>query len=77
MAKKLTQWPAAKQMHPWDTYFNGKIWELQKGVDFNCSLQSMNFMIYKTAKKRGHGVRIKNDRKKETLIVQAILPNEK
>jgi hypothetical protein len=74
VAKKLREWPGEKlikkRRHPWDTYFNGKIWELQKGVDFDCKIENMRVIICQAARKRNLRVRTKVDYKKGTLVLQ-------
>jgi hypothetical protein len=77
MAKELAEWPGKYHtrlngMYPLDLWFNGKIWELKMGKDFNCMLGSMQTSLYSNAKKRGITIRTHVDGKAKTVVVQKL-----
>lgn len=71
MARIVDSLPPAriKSNYPWDEWFDGRAWELVKGEDFDCEVQSMRTMAYSRARERGlHAAsRIVGD----TLTIQA------
>lgn len=46
-------------VYPWGDWLNGKTWELTKGEDFKCTMNSMRVQAYKHASKRGGRVKTK------------------
>jgi hypothetical protein len=44
--------------HDWGTLFDGRIYELKEGEDYNCKTQTMAMLARKNAKKQGKTIRI-------------------
>jgi hypothetical protein len=61
-------WGPKDCLYPYDEWFDGQIWKISKGIDFDCTLESMRVSLFTTAKKRG--IRIRTARKGDTLIFQ-------
>lgn len=56
MAKILDEVPEGKKRgpkgkYPWDDWFDGRIWELEAGKDFDCTLPTMEDNVRKAAKR--------------------------
>ena len=54
--------------YPYDQWFDGQIWKISKGIDFNCTIESMRVSLFNTAKKRG--IKIRTTKKSDTIIFQ-------
>jgi hypothetical protein len=73
--KKLTEFPDIKRTstssYNYDVLFNGEIWQLSKGTDFEGKVQNVMMTIRKNAKSRGLAVVLakKDD---DTIIVQRV-----
>ena len=66
--------PGYRGKYPYKKWFDGRIWELTSKVDFDSSIDSVRVCIYNAAKRRGFKVRTSITRNRESLIVQAVLP---
>lgn len=56
MAKMLDDFQFSsgrKTKYPWNTWLNGKIWQIKQGEDFDCSVTSMYSVLVQTAKRKG------------------------
>ena len=43
--------------YPYDEWFDGQIWKLYQGVDFNCTAISMRINLYNAAKRKDVKIR--------------------
>lgn len=58
------------RIYPWDDWFDGDIWELREGTDFNTPLAGFRATTYGQAKRYGKRVRTSNP-KEGVLVIQA------
>jgi len=65
---EFVQWGPQECLYPYDEWFDGQIWKITKGIDFNCTLESMRISLFSQAKKRG--MKIRTSKKDDTLIFQ-------
>lgn len=56
--------------YDWDSWLNGKIWELERGVDFEIDPSGMRTACYLMAKRRGLNLTVHMSDKK--LVLQAM-----
>ncbi len=42
-----------KSIYPYDEWFDGQIWKLTKGFDFECQPNSLRQAFYKAANRKG------------------------
>lgn len=62
MARKLNTAPewanglGRPRKYPWDQWLDGSYWEIVRGEDFVCQLDSMTAAIHSAAKQRGLSV---------------------
>jgi hypothetical protein len=77
--KELKQWPKTEKTteYPWDLYLNGDIWQVKKGVDFQCEVASMVRLICHNAEIRDLVVKTSADSKNETVTFQVTGPRKK
>ena len=74
MARKLEtfDFPKAggRAIRPWDEWFDGNIWELKQGVDFDGDTRKFRQSLSSKAHQRGHKVRtsVVDD---ATIVIQA------
>lgn len=73
MAKKLDEFTfrsKGKSKYPTDKWFDGSIWKLERGVDFQVSVNSIRTICCTLARKNGLGLRtgVIDD---STLVIQA------
>ena len=61
-------WGPQECRYPYDEWFDGQIWKITKGIDFNCTIESMRVSLWTTAKKRG--IKIRTSKKGDALIFQ-------
>ena len=54
--------------YPYDTWFDGQIWKLYQGVDFNCGITSMRVNLYNAAKRKG--IKIRTSTRVDAVIIQ-------
>ena len=54
--------------YPYDQWFDGQVWKLYQGVDFNCNLISMRENLNNAARKRG--IKIQTSMRVDAVIVQ-------
>jgi hypothetical protein len=78
MAKNLKSYEFAsgggRQKYPWEQWFNGDIWELTDGDDFQCNIATMRMQTHKQAKARG--LRVKTAVDGGRFILQAFKEGE-
>ena len=65
---EFVQWGPQECLYPYDEWFDGQIWKITKGIDFNCTLESMRISLFSQAKKRR--IKIRTSKKDDTLIFQ-------
>lgn len=73
MAKKLNEFTfrsKGKSKYPIDKWFDGSIWRLERGVDFQISVNNIRNICFTLAHKNGLGLRtgVVDD---NTLVIQA------
>ncbi len=56
--------------YPWDTWFDGQIWELEPGVDFDMTVKSFQTTVSITARRHGKTAKTRKT-KSGTLLIQA------
>jgi len=62
-------WGPKDCLYPYDEWFDGQIWKISKGIDFNCTIESMRISLFNQAKKRG--IKVRTSKKgNDTLIFQ-------
>lgn len=77
MAKQLDEFPGGgRGKYDWDTWFNGKPWELTAGEDFTVPLENFRATASATARGRGGKVRTKTTGEK-TVVIQFYAPEAK
>jgi hypothetical protein len=54
--------------YPYDEWFDGQVWKLYQGVDFDCGLVSMRVNLYNAARKRG--IKIRTSMRVDAVILQ-------
>ena len=59
-ASKLTEAPEEKVLYPWDEWFDGDIWQLQEGEDFETHPLMMERIIRTRATGKRAKVRVKH-----------------
>lgn len=81
MAKELEVFPETRgrgktgeSKYPWDEWFNGKIWQLDAGEDFDIKMVSMKSIVSKTAKDRGVRVKTATVNDGKSLVIQQVGP---
>ena len=62
------RWGPQNCLYPYDQWFDGQIWKICKGIDLDCTVESMRVSLFTTAKKRG--VRIRTAKKGDAIIIQ-------
>lgn len=73
MPAPLNEWPSTARgsKYDWDTLFDGQIYKLTKGEDFECDLESFRVQAYGAARNRG--LFFRSSKMSETeLAVQAL-----
>lgn len=65
MAHKIAQFPTASRRSKYDvdTWFDGNIWKLIQGEDFNVPIASFRGSLYNQANKKGFAIRTSVDTK--------------
>lgn len=60
MAKTLDKFPKTNRpaKYPWKEWFDGRVWQLTKGEDFNTSVVNFRSQAYIAATKHGLKVRV-------------------
>lgn len=56
--------------YPWDKWFDGHIWELKQGEDFQRSVENMYSLVYYTGRRNDLNLQIKCNNANKSLIVQ-------
>ena len=54
--------------YPYDEWFDGQVWKLYQGVDFDCTVISMRVNLYNAAKRRG--IKIRTSMRVDAVILQ-------
>ena len=78
MAKVLDELPPVKSgkgatsKYPWNTWLDGRVWQLKHNEDFECKMPSFRTLASKSARDRGLKLRIRIS--KDTIIIQAYQP---
>lgn len=76
MAKELDAFPQTRgrirgeSKYPYDQWFNGKVWQLDAGEDFDVKMSSFRSTIIAAAKDRGVKVRTAAVNDGKSLVVQ-------
>lgn len=75
MAKQLREFSFQSRRtirrYDWDKWFDGKIWELRKGIDFQCKVISFRPIAYNAAAARGKSLRVHISPDGSGVIMQA------
>jgi hypothetical protein len=57
MAKTLKTWPSKRRPcsdpYPWSKWFDGQVWEIRQGVDYQTRSQDFRCHVLSAAKARG------------------------
>jgi hypothetical protein len=56
--------------YPYDKWLDGRVWEIEQGIDFNCEVKSIRSMLFNAAYRRDLVLRTKTIDNK--LMFQAI-----
>lgn len=65
------QWERKRNSkYPWEIWLDGRVWKLTKGVDFDCSVNSMRLAAFSKAKRDGTTLNIVMDG--ECVVLQAV-----
>lgn len=76
MAEQLKEWPewrvASRSKYPWDEWFDGNVWQLEQGRDFESSPERMRQMVGMTARKRGLKVRTSVNKIEGKIALQVL-----
>lgn len=76
MAKELKEFPADGRgrtaRYDWETWLNGKVWQLEAGADFTSKAGSMRTLIYSHARKAGGTARIQIQEGGKIVVVQFV-----
>ena len=65
--------PGMRGKYPYEEWFDGQVWKLIPGEDFNVSTESLRVCIYTAAKRRDLRVRTTISAGDGSLIIQAEL----
>lgn len=57
-------------IYPFDEWFDGQVWKVYQGVDFNCTLTSMRVTLRSAAKKRG--IKMQTSIRADAVIFQTL-----
>lgn len=75
MARELDAFPedlaGVRNKYPWDTWLNGKVWELEAGEDFVVKLDSFKGAALAAARSRNGKLRTAR-RGEKTLVIQFV-----
>lgn len=75
MARKVDSFPPTpgRPKYPWDKWFDGSIWELKRGKDFDCKATSLRVMAVGMATDRNLTVKTRTT-DENTVYIQAVKP---
>lgn len=59
-----------RRSYDWDTWFDGSVYELERGVDFEVLPESMRSAVHYAAESRG--LTIKTQVQGDNIVVQAV-----
>ncbi len=65
------EWRKRRGKYPWDQWFDGRIWKVIQGEDFDVAVNSMRAAIYQNAKNNGLNTKITVSQKDGSVIFQA------
>ena len=70
MARTVKEMPASTRgsKYPWGDWFDGQVWELTPGKDFDCNVDSMRQQAYQAA--GAAGVSVTTRERDEKLYIQ-------
>ena len=75
MATIIDAMPAkGARKYPWDEWLDGKARCLHRGIDFQCTCQSMASIARITGRRRGVTVEASYNAERDVAYIQAILP---
>tara|TARA_B100000953_G_C17930994_1_gene393878 strand:- start:288 stop:521 length:234 start_codon:yes stop_codon:yes gene_type:complete len=57
-----------RDSYPYEEWFDGQVWKLYQGVDFDCSVISMRVNLYNAAKRKG--IKIRTSMRVDAVILQ-------
>lgn len=65
-------WPkkVTEEKYPWADWFNGNVWKLKPGEDFDVDLTSFRSAVYMAAKRHGFKVKTHVTRKRDLVYIQ-------
>ena len=61
-----------EEKYPWKEWFNGGVWHIKQGSDFDVDINSMRSCIYTAAKRHNKKVKTHVPRKRDSMYIQAI-----
>jgi hypothetical protein len=63
--------------YPWHLWLDGRLWQLTRGTDFTCQMESMETLIRRTASNYDLKVTISRpDAEREVFVIQAREPEQ-
>lgn len=66
MAKQVEGFAPQYRKYDWDLWFNGEVWQLTRGEDFQCAAHNMRVMAQNRARRRG--LKIHTSIQDETIL---------
>lgn len=72
--KDFIEWPVAinQEKYPWDEWFDGSVWRLRQGEDFDVNCESMRSAIYMAAYRKKYKVKTHIPKTRDIVYVQKI-----
>ena len=61
---------ANEEKYPWDKWFDGSVWLLKQGEDFDVDIESMRSAVYMAASRHGIKVRTHVPKQRTTMYIQ-------
>ena len=67
-------WPkkVTEEKYPWKEWFDGHVWRLKQGEDFEVDMRSFRAAIYMAADRYEYKVKTHIPRKKDCIFIQKI-----
>jgi hypothetical protein len=59
-----------EEKYPWDKWFDGSVWLLKQGEDFDVDIESMRSAVYMAASRHGIKVRTHVPKQRTTMYIQ-------
>ena len=70
MARVVSSFPRKdRSKYPWSQWFDGQVWELEKGADFDCTPTSVRTSALSAAFRRG--IKVRTSQMGNKVFVQA------